>query len=163
MASAASATNSIGDSGRYRPQAMTLCDCLADKRLLSIGRRASISGHQMSCRDDFGPPGRRSLRGRRRRRARRSYASLGAVHQPSSLARASLKLARQPFARGDLRTLPWALGSASEARYPARLGSGGALFVERRSIFVLHFACKLLRFQCDELRCFVFKMLISKG
>ena len=44
-------------------------------------------------------------------------------------------------------------GSASEAHCPARLGSG-AFFVERRSIFVLHFACKLLRFQCDELRCF---------
>jgi hypothetical protein len=54
-------------------------------------------------------------------------------------------------------------GSASEAHYPARLGSGGTFFVERRSTFVLHFACKLLRFQCDELRCFVLKMLISEG
>jgi hypothetical protein len=41
-----------------------------------------------------------------------------------------------------------------------RLGPGGAPFVEWRSIFVLHFAGKLLRFQCDELRCFVLKMLI---
>jgi len=59
--------------------------------------------------------------------------------------------------------LPRGLGSASEAHCAARLGSGGAFFVERRSIFVLHFACKLLGFQCDELRCFVLKMLISKG
>jgi hypothetical protein len=54
------------------------------------------------------------------------------------------------------------LGSASEAHGPARLGPGGAFFVEWRSIFVLHFTCKLLRFHCDELRCFVPKSLISK-
>jgi len=62
--------------------------------------------------------------------------------------------------RARQHELPRGLGSDSEAHCPARLG---AFFVERRSIFVLHFACKLLRFQCDELRCFVLKMLISKG
>jgi hypothetical protein len=41
-------------------------------------------------------------------------------------------------------------------------GPGRAFFVQWTSICVLHFACKLLRFHCDELRCFVLKMLISK-
>jgi hypothetical protein len=45
---------------------------------------------------------------------------------------------------------------------PRSAWSRRGFFVEWRSIFVLHFACKLLPFHCDELRCFVLKSLISK-
>src|SRR5215469_1588335 len=48
------------------------------------------------------------------------------------------------------------LGASTQQ--PARFGPGGALFVEWRSSLVLHFACKLLRFHCDALRCFVLKI-----
>jgi hypothetical protein len=64
------------------------------------------------------------------------------------------------FVPGAPRTLA-AAGRSDVYVRSAWFGQG--LFVERRSIFVLHFACKLLGIQCDELKCFVLKMLISKG
>jgi hypothetical protein len=46
---------------------------------------------------------------------------------------------------------------------PRGLVRAGPFSLNGGRFFVLHFACKLLGLQCDELRCVVLKMLISKG
>src|SRR5215469_2403954 len=48
----------------------------------------------------------------------------------------------------------WSGGLVPSMAAIAGSHSGGAFFVEGRSILVSHFAGKLLRFHCDELRCF---------
>jgi hypothetical protein len=93
----------------------------------------------------------------------------GKLH--TRLDRPPISLRHHPFSRiahGRNRGTTCFLGvwAPPPKAHCSALGPGGAFFVERRPIFVLHFACKLLRSQCDELRCFgcfVLKMLISKG